>query len=240
MSNFVYFIPGLMGPVSHSQIAAAGFGYAFPPGRSMSFLENSAGAGGVIGALASADAKSLRLPMDWVKHQGGFVGVAKNKADRPVPRDLQRTDGFVDGHGVVLGDKQRWVIPVVRFADGNTSLPCVLRRKADGGYGYEVREEYRFIYKICAHIVDRTLANETFRIPAEEVMAFVVGILAVNYCVSEVEIDILELIDTRNAKAIANAALDVPSMMVLVDELKKKLLPEACVPGPVSGIGANV
>jgi hypothetical protein len=234
VAQFVYLIPGLSGPASPEQAEAAGLGYAFPRGQSMHVAGDSETEVGC-GALVSAESKALKFKrgeLNWIRIGAAWLGFSKEKSGRPKPRDLQRSDAFVDGHPIPLGDGNDWTIPVIRFAEGNSALPSVLMRKDDGSYGYDVRAEYRGIVSICDMILDNTMKGEGFRLSAEMTMAFVQGVLSVNYRVSEAEISALELIDTRNVKQIAQAAMDVPSMLVLLDELKKKLQAGPSVSGP--------
>lgn len=222
MAQFIYFIPGVTGSASREQIEAAGLAYAFPPGTSLHQVSDSQTPHG-IGSLLSSEPRFPLKDLAWIRLGAAFLGVHKNKAERPRPKDLRRADGFVDGHPVMLGDGQHWVVPVVRFADGNTSLPCVLHRKENGEYGYQVREEYRGIVGICDLILHKAIEGGGHRLSPETTMAFAQGILSINYRVSEAEISALELIDSLNVRELARAAMDVPSMVLMLEQIKKKL-----------------
>lgn len=241
MSQFVYFLPGLSGPARREQLEAAGLGYAFPAGQEFHCVGDSEGPHGM-GCLVSADPKGVRFAKDSIEWNRGdhcFVGMPKDKAKQPKPTDLRKTSDFVDGHPVKLGNGETWIVPVVRFADGNTSLPCVLRRKDDGSYGYEARAEYRGMMRICDDIVQNSLGGEGTKLPADQTMAFVSCVLGVNYRISDVEISALELVDSFNVKLIASAALDQPSMVVLIEELKKKIThPSVHGPDCATGVSA--
>lgn len=239
--QFVYFIHGLSGPASREQLEAAGLGYAFPKGQEFHCAGDSEGPAGM-GALVSAEAKALRFDKastEWHRFDSFFVGLSKDKAKRPRPSDLRLPDSFVDGHPVVLGDKQSWTVPVIRFADGNTCLPSVLRRKEDGSFGYEVRSEYLGIVRICDEIVEGAMSLKGFGLSPEMTMAFVAGTLGINYRISDIEISLLELVDNHNVKAIASAALDAPTLVLLLGELKKNRMEERSAPGRVCATGES-
>lgn len=237
--QFVYFIPGLSGPASREQLEAAGLGYAFPKGQEFHCAGDSEGPAGM-GALVSADAKALRFKKSdvrWEQTEKIFVGIMPSQT--PKPAALRNEQSFVDGHAVVLGDKNSWTIPVIRFSDGSTSLPCVLRRQASGSHRYEVRSEFRKVFQMCDDLVDGVLQGKAPAFTPDQVAEFSAVVLGINYRISEVEISMLELIDTANIKQVANAVLDVPKMLVLFEEFKKKLQTEPFTPGPASGTGAS-
>lgn len=254
MKRFLYFLPGRAGAPNHESLKREGLGYAFPAG--CPFLANELeGPGGQYGLLlgyGAGGAFGCKLAdQTWLEMQGllrqsdkaaPWVGVWNDPAQRPGPVDLERRKRCVEGYAVRLGDGQPWQIPVVRGVLGSTSLPRVVVCAPDGSATWRVSAEFARLLQLAELLWENTLSAWTEERKAapntEHILELGAEALAVNYRIRRWELSLLELLDTENAREIADAVLDGPNLQKLMDEMagKKK---EACAAGPTSEAGAG-
>ena len=239
--RFLYFIEGLNGKPSRDQIRAAGLQYALPDDQ-LAARQVLGGDLGVGTLLAYGDGLGLEhnpKTHDWRKIRAGvWIGIPRDKAQRPGPNDLAKQNMSLDGHLVSLADGRQWIVPIVRFLDGNTQLPRVLTR-VHGHAKWIVKEEFAELVSMADAIVKSALSEAETNFDPDSVLRFCALALSVNYRVGPEEIAALELIDSENIKSIADAALDGPRLAGLVDEFKKKRIAQSDG-GAISEVGVNV
>jgi hypothetical protein len=229
MRRFLYFLQGAQGNPT-ADIICKGWpqlAYAFR-GESSScrgIAGGSLGAGLLVGvgdpaAWQDGSHTWREIPCEAGKPKA-FVGVPNDPALFPGPADLLREKQSVDSRDVVLGDGNTWRVPVVRFLNGSTALPRVLMMDESGHVRFDLRREYRALVNMADKICDAEFRNAA-QYSAGELLWFAAEALAVNYRVSALEVAALQLVDTSNLRAIAEAALDAASIRKLLDEFQKK------------------
>lgn len=242
MGRFVYFVANIGGSPSREAVlhAAPVLAYAFPQGEAFS-SRGCVGPNGTCGVLAAGgDGQDLEYrehEQVWSRIDArAWVGF--DKAGRPGPDYLQRARMTADAHALVLADGKSWLVPVVRFLNGNTSLPRVLVLSENGEAEFQVKAEYRQLFDAAQKIHVNVLAGRGAEYSPATLLWFASAVLAVNYRVSPVEVGMLGLVDSQNVLDIADLALDGPTLKLLLDELKKKLAPLPS--GPPSATGESV
>lgn len=243
--RFLYFVEGLAGnPARVDVLRACEFlAYAFPAGESFSSCECARGPGDGAGVLcAHGDGSGLRYSVEthaWTRiGEKVWLGAPREPGDRPGPDDLLRRRVSPDSMPIVMADGRSWLVPTVRFVNGNTGLPCVLTLDSKtGGVRRRVRNEYRALYELADEISAATLEGRGPNLEDAELVVFVGLALAVNYRLGPCEAAVLELIDTENVRDVAAVALDEKTLRLVLEELKKKLAPSPS--GPGSTIGAE-
>jgi hypothetical protein len=164
--RFLYFIPNARGVPDLKRIRAAGLGHAFD--RQGAAVETGVGPENMPGCIiATGDGEDLaHLPQEQVWSRiasGSWVGMSRDKAKQPRPADLRHETQTIDGHPVLLGDENEWIIPVLRFANGDTRFPQVMRVGEDGNAFYETKEEFRVIFELATQIVNASLMGDGAR-----------------------------------------------------------------------------
>jgi hypothetical protein len=231
MRRFLYFIEGLQGQQTRESVlrAVQHLVYAFPTGCPFTAVECVAGPGGAAGVVcAYGDAHGCKYDkaaaVDWIAAGPGVrLGVPRDPAERPGPDELGRYRRHADGTTVTLGDGRGWIVPVIRFLNGNTGLPRILAVGPDGDALWQVRPEFVDLFHAARNIMDRVLEGGGAAYSAADLLWFATETLGVNYRMSKFEIAALGLITSETVKEIADAALDGETTRRLLDELKKKL-----------------
>lgn len=144
----------------------------------------------------------------WAQRLDGRAWTGMWKDSPPTPDELLRDDSM-DGHGVLLRDKRRWVIPVARRMPEGTGLPEVLIYTADG-IRHQVAPEFQGLWADACRLWDA--GGE---LAVEEMMALAARALAVNYHLGKDELNLLNLVTSANLAAIAGALIDSPTLAAL-------------------------
>ena len=244
MRRFLYYISGMTVKPPVEFIRENGLAHAFPRDmlRTCAFAQLSAGPDGGPGVLFSAgDGHGVRYDREsqhWSKLSPRvWFGYAKDRAQRPGPDDLIARRACVEGYQVELGDGNQWRIPLVRrWPDGSELPQIIMMDFATGRAVVRVRSEFKELYERAEILLDTLLEGGPDEADPDDIMRLAELALGVNYRVSRYEISALELLDTRNAKEIADALLDGPNLKKLLDELRGKKN-GACEPGLTSKPG---
>lgn len=255
MRGFSYFLSNRRGSPNHAMLRAEGLAYAFPDGCPLHTGEIE-GPDGTLGAIVAQHEALLRCDMKaqaWLQASGlqreaapdkpaPWVGLALEEKLHPGPDDLRRGKRISTGYPVRLGDGNLWQIPVVRGVRGSTSLPCVIVTDAAGAAQKVARSEYNGLLALADLLWDNAVIawqeGKRLEPDAEAILDLAVEALCVNYRVHRAEVSLLELVDTENAREIADAVLDGPNLAKLVDEFKGKKK-ETSSAGATSASGAT-
>ena len=240
MNRFLYFIPNCPGVPDMKRIRHAQFEHAFPQMGACGQLQNGPGSepGQLIAFGDGADLAYRPDQQAWIKTVAGcWVGMPRDKSKQPSPNDLVR-EQTTEGSLVLLADGNEWLVPILRFWNGDTRFPQVLTIGEDGMAHYEIAAEYRTIFELANEMVHKSLKGEGGKFSADDHMRLATEALKRNYRIGPYEISLLGLIDSINVQKIADAALDGPNLRSLVEEFKKKSQ-SGTEPLPGSGTGAS-
>lgn len=207
MAGFLYFADGLANPLTDAVINRLGLTYACD-GQSPMFarLEGRTPSGGV-GTLIADEARLagktfgyLPADQDWriarvASDTAGAVYVGCYRDARPTPRELARREQL-PGQLVKLADGQQWLVPRLRFFDGEhgfrTAMP-VLFDVDDAGQWMVggMDEQYRELDAIAQRMLDGMLGGavgSTSPLTTGEALQLVTRLLRQNYVVSAPEL----------------------------------------------------
>jgi hypothetical protein len=164
----------------------------------------------------------------WRPVQGGKVWVGFDRNARPTPADLLRGT-IVEGHNVMLGDRQRWLVPAARRwrkEDGEPrwvhALPTKRTIDAEGNWSTgPVAERFSGLWNRLDSLVKAQAAFaggdesalDWFDLDAE--CALITDALAVNYRVGPPEVALLGLIESGTLAAVLDALCDAPTLKEL-------------------------
>jgi len=185
------------------------------------------GSAGLVVSMSSA-LGYYRDRQKWVPSQCGKYWIGY---EQPLTAsDLARVEQL-DGHSVRLEDGSDWLIPVARSFVNGCVLPQSLALGPDGSVVTEVLPRYVAFSKRAESIWENFIADcktqsgepvETVE-PSEsftvaDYFNIAVEALALNYRVGPQEVSLLRLLTTANVLRIAQAIIDVPTLL----ELSKK------------------
>ncbi len=239
MPGFLYFHPKVELPPTAAEIERIGLAYALA-GANLTAAGVGKGPGdqrGVI--LADTDQTTGRAaiyaPEDqaWRKVPNTEAWVGHWNEARPAPTDLLRSR-FLPGYGVMLGDGNDWVIPVVRayreagdVIQGDPALP----KKMDVDQAGKLTPgallpEYEPLWQAVAEAWDKIIVGEgelenRIESGVAEFDALAIRLLAANYRLGPAEVVMLELFEcpnVANTVAILSAATDVLSYVQIKKE----------------------
>lgn len=221
MSGFLYFIDGLVNPLTEKHIADYGLGYAFER-KPMSGRIDGRTPSGSSGTLLADETRLGSMDMVyrledqvWRKYPGSasvYVGFYKNTP--PTPATLSR-DKQVKGESVELAGSLAWMVPRLRFWAGEDGYQVCLPSRAgiddDGNWIIDGLEENQSALDALA---DRLYAGMVLALinkaePLENVEALdaLTTLLGVNYVVSKAELGVLRCLplDQRLIAALRSA-----------------------------------
>jgi hypothetical protein len=243
MPSLLYFLPDRRSGLSADEIRAAGLGYALDgPVHQQTLSDGPAmSSGGVLLADGRhCDLSRLRYApgeQEWVGVQSSSAWVGRWKDEVFVPADLEREKPLA-GHLVELADGNQWLCPVARglAAEGGAvkyyhTLPRGVALDATGKWSKgQVVPRYRRLWKIAEAWWDTRVASVPTAAEVGDVVSFdfeglvsaAVECLAANYRVGAVEVSMLGLFDSDSARKIVDALVDLPTLVVLSEELQKK------------------
>lgn len=259
MKRFLYFLAGVSRFPDKEQLKAAGLSHlagmpfsvkaipAGPGGGAGVMLARQAGPefGGVspaVDALAFDPEKqdSFRMFGDGGELPG-WLALSKDRAQWPGPGDLSRNAITPEGEFVPvrLGDGNEWLIPIVRFAKGDTALPRVVVRGANGRPRWRVAGEHLPLVHMCSAVLDIAFGLREDLCTPDFLLALGSAALAVNYHIGRNEVSALELLDTRNIQEVAHAMLDSANLEKLIEEYGGKKNGADSGLGPISETGGR-
>ena len=185
------------------------------------------------GSLPARDVRFDPQNQVWIESVIGDYWVGMYKDRRPGPADLARPM-MLEGHPVKLADGNTWTVPIIRLLSGGSMLPQSLRLGRNGEVITTTIPEYS---KLSAQVETlwtdfRAAESEPDTEPKRmlsyaELIQLAADCLAWNYYIDIDRINILEpLFTTVNLTGILHAILDIPSLVKLMVEYKKKEDPE--------------
>jgi len=165
---------------------------------------------------------------NWNKSVNGKFWIGYNE----LPTELElRRKSQLPGHNVNINNQQ-WTIPVARMAGGYSALP--IQKILDSDYNVidtKTLSEYRDFAELSESLWT-DFCSETkaaaekrdyeWEISEPERMKIIVMALNYNYHVGIDEINALGLLDNITIKEIQYAVIDIPTLMAVSEDLKKK------------------
>ena len=121
----------------------------------------------------------------------------------PTEGDLRRP-GVLYGDDVELGDGSKWHVPAPHF------LPHDLMLQADGTLKHEPKQRYQDVCLEATRWRARLFGQERVVVAYEELWAFALRCLSLNYRIPAEAASHLRLIDTENVKSVLHTALRSP------------------------------
>lgn len=236
MAGFLYFAPGDIATVSNSQANQWGLGHVAGRDGSLTCRQVSASIGsGCVFALADDHRGAVKFDADkqtWRKIPEKFttreLWIGWWNDDRPGVSDLARKNQL-PGRMVELLNGERWLVPLLRKWENEdkvrwrTVLPTVIDFNDDGDLVVgDVAPQYRQVWDKSLPIAQQ-LCFGTEGVAYDDVIALAGPLLGLNYRVSIVEVVILGLISTHEAKTIIDAALDIETFEELLKNLQSRL-----------------
>ncbi len=227
MGHITYFLPGAHEQMPATGIMSSGLSHAIDPDRDSRRPTHRGPNGGPGLLLAHGGIPDCSPSMVWHAPADGdptwWIGWDPAKA--PTAKDMARPEQFT-GHPVMLAG-EAWMVPVARFASGGTQFPRRLVRQAGVFAAGDVEAEYRALWDAACRIWD-ALTGEADAIELPDAAAIACQALACNYRVSEVEVDLLGLLNTARTLEVCKALADWPAVL----EIAEKKAPEPSSPPP--------
>ena len=256
MAGILYFFPGRSG-MTVDEVAKLGLAEVIT-NFSVRGVTNS-GPGGKAGMIVAPQQEQFGshigyFPEEqtWEKSATADHWLGIYKDNPPKPEDLAREEQIA-GHELVLGDGQKWLVPVARSFQGLSPLPQRLRLGPEGKLVGEMLPRYIAMSEAAERVwEDWKLAvsqGETGEEPRgnmdiEHGWRIAVMALSVNYRIDPDEASLLGLIDTQCLAKVLRAIIDIPTFLAIVrarEESAKKKCPAAISDGSGSsgGTGAS-
>jgi hypothetical protein len=197
------------------------------------------------------DLRYRRDAQAWRECADGKYWVGWEIERSPRPCDLARKE-MIDGHNVLLGDEQEWLIPVARLFWGGTALPQSLILGPGGKVVTEALPEFAGLSadaeKVWAKFSAERLAQgdegpqeDAPSLTVDEGFRIAVAALSLNYAIGPNEVAALRLLTTANYREILQALIDVPTLVRVsleMAEASKKNGSVTIPAGSSSGHGA--
>lgn len=204
----------------------------------------SGDAGLVIAPLRAADDEPPELlgyhpeQQTWSDAFGDgalWVGMANDAP--PIASDLRRRTPLYVGYEMTLADGSKWQVPVLRSPERPTSLHQRLKFSRDGQVLHVVAARYLDLWEQAGEVA--TALFHTGAATLQQVAAFCVTALGLNYRYGAAEQNTLGLVEAEQAVEIAESALDWPLVAKLqqLDDPQKKT--EATAGSPATLPGSN-
>lgn len=249
MSSFLYFFPGRPS-IRASEYESFGLKPSLGQAEAHVSCELTGPgkrSGCMIRAGSSPVAEAQYSPddQDWIECDGGKFWLGCEKSSRPGPDDLIRVDDC-GGYSVLLGDGNRWNIPVARMdPDGEdlSTLDKSIGMDRDGRLTMKPMSRYdalidyastawdMFVHNHDAEAVEAPIADEAFKFDAA------VSALSSNYHVTKWEVSLLRLITLSSQVHILSAICDWPTYMRRVSERQKKTASDSMSDGSSTADG---
>jgi hypothetical protein len=234
MAGFLYYIPKLRTKPQAADLAAAQLGHL--DGANLSYSPCLAGPDGAPGCVLAVDEASLaaggKRPalvrydaggQAWQAGKTFWLGVEKNAPPREI--DLRRP-AVLPGHLVTMGDGQAWRVPCLRYLPEKMVLDDdgLVRREPLAAFA-PMREQGRLLEEDYWDILAAARENQptpALRLSDAGQMQLAIDYLSLNYRLGRVECNRLGLLTDSVLVKVIEAILDVPGLVKLLDESKKK------------------
>tara|TARA_R110000824_G_scaffold277677_1_gene465888 strand:- start:117 stop:869 length:753 start_codon:yes stop_codon:yes gene_type:complete len=147
---------------------------------------------------------------------------------RPTPEDLKR-ESMIAGNEVTLADGNKWMIPLVRDAEGSTRLPQFLSPSEDGDGSWMVggmTDVHQHLWDGCGKFMEFSLSSMSedgeVEFEWDELLDVAADLISANYRVGKDEIGSLRLCSVADAIEILKASVDWHELERRIDEAAKK------------------
>lgn len=174
----------------------------------------------LISAFAGHTVEYNREIYDWKQIGAGvWIGIIRNHTSNMFAKADLYGRLPADGYPVLLGDGQRYVIPVALADTPNYNIPWREGLDDAGGIIREVAPEYRAVCAAARVMFDAMTADGEFVMDEERLRLACANAVSVNYRLDLRECLALGLFTSETYMAIVEAILDMPGIREL---LKKK------------------
>jgi len=237
MSRFIYFIPGLDHSPSNIELEDIGLNHLKNNWTDYVGSSGPTNAGGaILGGSCKVQNGVLigyyKDNQEWTECNDGKFWIGYQKDFRPNPEDLEK-ENILIGYEIVLGDGNKWMIPIARRFESGCILPQSIFLDGAGVLKGEILEEYIIFSKQAEDIFNDFVSNmepdKEFKAKVDTVgymFEIAVEAISLNYNVSKWEISLLRLLTTDNSSRINLSIIDFPSLKSISDaekQLKKKV-----------------
>jgi hypothetical protein len=233
--TFLYILPNEHSITTSSHPALERLGLGHLKGTSLVHSRVVGGPGGAAGSLIMAlptgaeehEGKCAYLPEQqvWMEGPGYWIGAYRDAMPRP--EDLERPERL-DGYPLVLGNQNRWLVPIARAFDGTEQLPRRVYWGPDGKPIREVLPQYRAFSARVGKAAEQLYSGESVHLDPDDALSLCVEALAVNYRVGPYECSMLDLFSPEAAmvRNIVWAVSDFPRYSLVKESLKNGDTPQ--------------
>lgn len=229
MSGLIYYIRGTTVKPSANDLLECGLlGEVINLGTPcMKFVDGSNGYMFTLHGRASNDfnINFNNEIQNWTDIPGTKLSIGYYLNNPPKPSDFLRKD-YLDGHKVLLGDGNEWVVPLARRLSEGCILPKEWSMFREGEIVNNIIEKYAEIQKIAEKIavicgcIDDKEKDLDFINTDSKLFMVCANILKVNYNIGFREISILKLFNSKNTIEIPRAVVDMPYIDACLKELE--------------------
>ncbi len=179
------------------------------------------GHGGVVITPIVGEKKSARLDIGyyadrqtWKASDGESYWIGWPNDAPVMPHDLLRRTK-VPGHPVLLGDNdgQEWIVPVIRRGGRYPAVPQITSR-VNGKMVYEIRRDWLPAWEMSAKVWELCFSSDGT--DWETAYDYCRMALGINYRVDDLELSILQSLDTENFLRVFRALVDWPVVMEIL------------------------
>lgn len=167
----------------------------------------------------------------WVNKPNTNLYVGYNLDEKPKADDFLKSDYLV-GHDVLLGDENKWIIPIARKFHEGCILPKTMLMLVDGELQEVVVSKYLKLQKIAEKLKgilplmfgeDEKNLDLAFIDTEKKIFDLCLEIINFNYSLSYFDVSVLELFNTSNMSEILKSVVDGQYIEKLIkEELEKK------------------
>jgi len=237
MARFIYFIPGLDHTPSDIDLENVGLGHLK---NNWSEYVGSTGPTNKGGAIFGGSCKVqngvligyYKDTQEWTEYNDGKFWIGYQKDYKPKPENLEKENVLI-GYEVLLGDGNKWMIPIARRFESGCILPQSVFLDGAGVLKGEILEEFIVFSKQAEDIFDDFISemepDKKFKAKVNTVgymFEIAVEAISLNYNISKWEISLLRLLTTENSTRINLSIIDFPSLQSIAEaerQLKKKV-----------------
>lgn len=152
----------------------------------------------------------------WRRVGDYWVGIRQGYAPDDFARRLPDGTLPASGYDVILGDGQRWRVPVALADAPNYAIPW---RETLDDEGRLIREPDRRFERVCraaSILYDHMTGDGILAMPEHDLRLACANALAVNYRLDLDDILLLGLLTSESYRVIVGAILDLPSMQEIL------------------------